>query len=158
MDWLQHISTFITGAGLLLSSFVSHPHHFKQTVVTPTPSITEAQTQSSMPSTSTYTASKTFSYQGYSITMNINVPKNGGKVTGSISGDCTGSIYGTYDGQDNGMVRGHADGTCQAFFLQIPGTVNFHGTVDKVNKTADLTVAVKVKSIEKSQNITFSFN
>ena len=105
-----------------------------------------------------YTASRAVNYQGYNVSMYAAVPKNGGTITGKISGDCNGKVTGHYDGKDNGVITGNVYGSCQLMFLQIPGSASFTGTVSKTNNNAPLNVTVKIDTFEKTEPVTVSFN
>ena len=90
--------------------------------------------------------------------MSAAIPKEGGNVTGTISGDCSGTITGKYDGKDNGTISGKSQMNCSLAIIQIPGTVTFNGTVNKTAKNAQLLVMLDVSSFKKSQQVTLNFN
>lgn len=67
------------------------------------------------------------SYSGQSVKYSINIPKNGGDITGSISGVCTGDITGTYDGIEGGKVSGEANPSCGIAFLRQTFNISYDG-------------------------------
>ena len=73
-----------------------------------------------------------YEYKGYSVSITLNVPLEGGAVNGTISGACDGSITGNNNG---GAISGSMSGTCDPFFVKIPAGAEFTGTVNKGAKT-----------------------
>ncbi len=73
-----------------------------------------------------------YEYKGYSVNITLNVPLNGGAVNGTVSGTCDGSIKGNNNG---GAITGSMSGTCDPFFVKIPASAEFTGTVNKSAKT-----------------------
>lgn len=58
-------------------------------------------------------ASVQYSYRGKSATVEISMPENGGKLTGSIKGLCNGTIEGIYQ-KENSTITGVISGECSA--------------------------------------------
>lgn len=54
-----------------------------------------------------------YSYSGYTLKYALNIPKDGGAVTGSFSGVCEGPITGNFDGKEGGKVVGQAQANCR---------------------------------------------
>lgn len=80
------------------------------------------------------TATGTYEYKGYSVNITMNIPLEGGNVTGSVSGTCEGSIRGA-----NGSgVSGKFSGTCDPFFVKIPASGDWSGSVNKAGKTVPI--------------------
>lgn len=81
------------------------------------------------------TATGTYNYKDYSVTVVANIPLEGGSVTGSVSGTCDGKVKATFSGQNNGVISGSMAGACSPFFVNIPASAEFSGTVNKDAKT-----------------------
>ena len=60
------------------------------------------------------TAKGSFSYKDYSSDVTLDIPLEGGEVTGSFSGDCSGRIRGSFTGGSDGKISGKAFGNLQA--------------------------------------------
>lgn len=81
------------------------------------------------------TATGVYNYQDYSVTVTANIPLEGGAVTGSVSGTCEGKVKATFNGQNNGVISGKLIGGCSPFFVSVPASADFSGTVNKDSKT-----------------------
>lgn len=79
-------------------------------------------------------ATGVYTYKDYSVTITMNIPLAGGNVTGSLSGTCEGSVKGTYNGKQGGVITGKMTGVCAPFFVNIPASADFTGTVNKTSK------------------------
>lgn len=86
----------------------------------------------------TVTAAGTYPYKDYAVTVTMNIPLAGGTVTGTVSGTCEGKVSGTYNGQPNGAISGNLNGVCAPFFVNIPASAGFSGTVNKTGKTVPI--------------------
>lgn len=84
------------------------------------------------------TATGPYSYKDSSVNMILKIPLEGGKVEGSVSGDCGGKVTGTYDGNNNGGISGKFAGTCSVFFVNVPASATFGGVVNKDSKTVPI--------------------
>ncbi len=84
------------------------------------------------------TATGTYSYKDYPITLTLNIPLEGGNVTGSMTGTCDGRVKGTFSGKPNGVISGKVTGTCDPFFVKIPASADFNGTVNKTGKVVPI--------------------
>lgn len=80
-------------------------------------------------------ASGPYTYSGHSVAIVMNIPLDGGGVTGTVTGDCTGNVKGTYDGKDNGVISGSLTGYCTIAIVPVPAKAAFQGTVNKTGKT-----------------------
>lgn len=58
------------------------------------------------------TRSGEYSYSGQTLKYTVNIPKDGGKVTGHFNGVCSGPIGGFYGGGLSKTVQGRASATC----------------------------------------------
>lgn len=88
--------------------------------------------ESAEPEEGTVTAVGTYEYKGYSVNITLNVPLQGGAVNGTVSGTCEGPIKGNYAG---GAITGAMSGVCAPFFVNIPASAEFTGSVNKSAKT-----------------------
>jgi hypothetical protein len=148
MDIFSHFSNLIAAAGLFASSLIGgHPHAIANSEIKPTVTINKDS------SASIYTAVGNVSYQGHQVAATINIPKEGGNISGKITGDCDGTITGTYDGKDNGVISGQGNSNCTLLFVQIPVTGTFTGTVNKEKSKANLTVKAKAASFDGTKEI-----
>ncbi len=84
------------------------------------------------PEAGTVTAVGAYEYKGYEVTIRLNVPLNGGAVNGTVSGTCEGPIKGNNAG---GTITGNMSGVCAPFFVNIPASAEFHGSINKSGKT-----------------------
>lgn len=80
-------------------------------------------------------ATGVYEWKGYEVTITANIPLAGGAVTGVVSGTCEGKVNGTYNGQPGGAISGKMTGACAPFFVNIPASADFSGTVNKSAKT-----------------------
>ena len=164
MDIFQNLGNILATAGLLLTSLfnsstvVHHKaihaqHSVTQTVVTPQSTMHKSKGATQSASLSYYTASRSIEYQHHTIDIMVNIPKDGGQVTGTVSGDCNGNITGQYDGKEGGSINGQVGIYCKLLFIQIPGTATFSGTVSKANSLAELYVTIESGIYQGSQNV-----
>lgn len=84
------------------------------------------------------TAVGTYTYKDYPVTITMNIPLDGGDVTGTVSGTCDGRVKGTFSGKNNGVISGRLSGACSPFFVNIPSSADFSGTVNKTGKTVPI--------------------
>lgn len=99
----------------------------------------------------------TFSAKGYGVTITMNVPLEGGAVSGSFSGDCQGKVSGTYNGHDNGIISGKAYGSCNPFSLPVPASATFTGNVNKSGETIDISGQGSAAGFSGSGSLTLTF-
>lgn len=83
-------------------------------------------------------ATGTYEYKGYAVTVTMNIPLEGGNVTGTVSGTCDGTVKASFDGQSNGTISGSLHGACSPFFINIPASADFSGTVKKTAKSVPI--------------------
>lgn len=81
------------------------------------------------------TATGVYNFKDYSVTITANIPLEGGAVTGSVAGSCQGKVKATFNGENNGAISGTMTGTCDPFFVNIPASAQFSGTVNKDSQT-----------------------
>lgn len=84
-------------------------------------------------------ATGVYEFKGNSVTITMNIPLAGGNVTGTVSGTCEGSVKGTYNGKQGGAISGKMSGVCAPFFVNIPASADFSGTVNKTGKSVPIT-------------------
>ena len=63
--------------------------------------------------------------EGQTVNFKMDIPVNGGEITGSASGFCSGSMKGAFDIRTN-YIHGEMDGKC----IGIPATGTFKGEID----------------------------
>lgn len=106
----------------------------------------------------TVAATGVYTYKDYSATLTLHIPLEGGTVTGDISGVCDGRVTGgSFSGQDNGVISGSLSGSCDPFFVNIPASGSFSGTVNKENKVVPLTVTGTGGGISKTDSMSLSY-
>jgi len=103
------------------------------------------------------TATGIYSFKGYSVNMTLNIPLEGGAVTGSVSGTCDGKIKGTFDGKNNGAISGKMSGTCDPFFVNIPASATFGGIVNKDGKVVPISFDGKATGYSHSGSMSLSY-
>ena len=103
------------------------------------------------------TATGGLSENGYSASIALTFPLEGGNVTGSVSGDCSGKVEGTYSGGDGGSISGKIFGSCSPFFLPIPAKGTFSGTVNQESKTVPITGSGSAAGFSGSRSITLTY-
>ncbi len=77
-------------------------------------------------------ATGVYTYKDFSANVSIKIPLAGGDVSGVVSGTCDGQVTGTYAG---GAITGSMALACSPFFVNIPASAEFSGTVNKAGKT-----------------------
>lgn len=102
-------------------------------------------------------ASGVYTYKGYDVTITFNVPLAGGTVTGSVSGTCEGTVKGTFGGQNGGAISGRMSGVCAPFFVNIPSSAEFSGTVNKTGKTVPISFTGKGGGITHEGSMTLVY-
>lgn len=103
----------------------------------PKTSTTTSPTTAAVPN-SIITASGGYSYAGQNLTYTFAFPRDGGDVTGSVSGVCSGPVSGKYDGGDGGNVSGQIPVTCQMGFIKQSYQLNYNGKVYLKDKRVDI--------------------
>lgn len=104
------------------------------------------------------TINKTVDAMGKEVAIHLQMPENGGVITGMISGDCQGTIDGTYSGPSQYTLQGKGDVTCTIGFLSLPATVGFNGIVQPANQTATIHYTITSGSnFSKAGDVTVSY-
>lgn len=116
-----------------------------------------AEEEATEPEEGTVTAVGTYEYKGYAVTVTANIPLAGGAVTGTVSGTCEGSFKGTYNGQQNGVISSSMAGVCAPFFVNIPASADFTGTVNKTGKTVPLSFNGRGGGITHDGSMTLTY-
>lgn len=112
-------------------------------ILTPTP----------IPDPGMLVARTRYSYNGYSVAVDLKIPKNGGKITGVIDGDCQGKIEGVYEGLVSGALRGKGKPTCTVLFMVLEPEVSFSGTISEKDKTGDLEITAEFEGKKKTETV-----
>lgn len=102
-------------------------------------------------------ATGSYEYKGYPITVTANIPLAGGAVSGTVSGTCEGQLKGTYNGQPNGAFTGNLTGACSPFFINIPASAEFTGSVNKTGKTAPIMFTGRGGGISHQGSMTLTY-
>lgn len=103
------------------------------------------------------TATGTYTYKDFSVTVNAAVPLEGGAVSGTVSGSCDGVIKGTFDGQDGGVISGTMNGVCNPFFVNIPASATFRGSMNKSAKTIPFTFEGQGAGFTHKDSLTLTY-
>lgn len=121
---------------------------------TPTPSPTPNPLSTSTPEpTATSTPSNKeyvhgfgeMSIDGYSVKLEMDIPVDGGKVTGTLAGSCTGTLEGSF-AANTSSVLGTFKGVCQQF----TAAGMFEGEIDLTEKVGHGTYEGKVFIFSRS--------
>ncbi len=102
-------------------------------------------------------ATGVYNYNSHSITVTATIPLGGGAVTGSFSGTCEGTLNGNYNGQPNGAITGTMAGACSPFFVNIPASAVFSGTVNKTGKTVPMSFNGQGGGMKHEGSMTLSY-
>lgn len=103
------------------------------------------------------TATGTYTYQDYSVTLVLHIPLEGGAVTGTISGACDGTAKGTYNGQDNGAITGTISGACDPFFVKVPASATYNGVVNKGTKAVPISFTGQGAGVTHDGSMSLSY-
>lgn len=80
-------------------------------------------------------ATGSYTYKGNTVGVTMNIPLDGGAVTGFASDTCEGRVTGDYG---RGAINGSMAGACSPFFVSIPASATFTGTLNKATKTVSI--------------------
>jgi hypothetical protein len=109
------------------------------------------------PQEGTVIATGTYELKGNAVTITANIPLSGGDVTGTVSGTCDGMIKGTFSGQPNGAISGTMKGACAPFFINIPSSADFNGTVNKTAKTVPFSFTGRGGGLTHEDSMSLSY-
>lgn len=84
----------------------------------------------------TVTATGVYEHKGYPVAISMTFPLAGGSVSGVVSDTCDGKVSGNFSG---GAISGSMAGVCSPFFVNIPSSATYSGTVNKSAKTVSIT-------------------
>ncbi len=142
----------ITGGAIVSSVLLLTPQHASRPALRllPTPSVV---------SNHAITIDKTITAMGKNVTVLLTMPKEGGTIDGSISGDCQGIIDGTYSGQTENTFNGRGQVTCSFGFLSLPADAAFNGILHPGQKTAAIHYVITSGSnFSKTGDITVGYS
>src|SRR5438128_2620490 len=110
----------IVAGGAIVSSVLPLTSHSARLIphVLPTPTVVSKHT---------ITIDKTINAMGKNVTILLTLPKDGGTIDGTISGDCQGTIDGTYTGKSGYTFDGKGQVNCTFGFLSLPADATFNG-------------------------------
>lgn len=103
------------------------------------------------------TRSGVLTYSGQSVNYTINVPKDGGQFTGSVSGVCQGSLTGNYDGGEGGKINGQLNPSCGIAFVRQTFNINFDGKLYLKQGKIDLNWEGNIPSTPGKGSFTYNF-
>lgn len=149
LDFLQVVVTSVTSLFLLVSSPFAGNLNIVSISPTPTPIILEKNI---------IKASGTYSYQGYSVNIFLEFPRNGGTIKGNFDGDCTGEINGNYNSGENGNLTGKAKGECEIAIFKINAEANLQGKVLLSEKKVELNLEGKTGEFVHNASVTLIFD
>ncbi len=109
------------------------------------------------PEEGTVVATGVYEFKGNSVTITANIPLGGGAVTGTVSGTCDGIVKGTFSGQNNGAISGTMNGACAPFFINIPSSAEFSGTVNKTGKTVPFSFTGRGGGFSKNDSMSLKY-
>lgn len=98
----------------------------------------------------------TISLYGKTILISLLIPKQGGNVTGSISGACSGDVTGIYSGGDFGSLQAKSHVSCPVFFTTITGEATFTGEANVPSQTLQGTYTATAQGKTSNGPITFT--
>ncbi len=102
-------------------------------------------------------ATGTYTYKGNDVHITMNIPLEGGAVTGTVSGTCEGKVTANFSGQNNGVISGSLSGVCAPFFINIPSSADFSGTVNKTGKTVPISFSGRGGGLTHDGSMTLSY-
>jgi|SRR3989338_1896631 len=142
---LLGIKSFIAGVTTILVSTVS-----VASMPTPTPMPTPHPVGEGQ-----IIRSGEYSYQGYTLKYTVNLPKEGGAITGNFSGVCEGPISGEYDGKE--IINGEAQATCKVAFLSYNLKAKYSGKLYLNEGRADINWEGEIPYTENKGNFSVNF-
>lgn len=152
MDFFGNLSSMIASvmtAVVGLASSVVPGISTLQATPTPTPSVVIQENM--------VIRSGEISYSGQSVKYSINIPKNGGEVTGSVTGICEGNIKGTYDGVEGGKISGTASPSCGVAFVRQTFNISYEGQLYLSQGRANLNWEGNIPSTSGKGSYIFNF-
>lgn len=154
MDFLGNISKIVASVVATVTTMASSiVPGINQPLITPPPvNNPETVIQQNM-----VVRSGVITYSEQSVKYIINIPKNGGDVTGSVSGICNGSITGTYDGGEGGNISGTANPSCGVAFIRQTFNISYNGQLYLKQGKADLNWEGDIPSTPGKGSYTFNF-
>jgi hypothetical protein len=117
----------------------------------------KSQNQFSNQKETPVTATGSFTYKTYSVTVSMTFPMEGGFVSGTVDGDCKGKVSGTYKGGSFGPISGTIYGSCSPFFVPIPAKATFEGAVNQENNTVPINGTGGAAGFSGSGSITLTY-
>ena len=105
----------------------------------------------------TVTATGVYTFKDYDVNVTAHIPLGGGAVTGTVSGACDGKVTGSYDGKQNGVMAGKLTGSCDPFFVKIPASADYSGTVNKTGKSVPFSFNGRGAGITHQSSMTLTF-
>lgn len=98
-----------------------------------------------------------YEYKGHSISLTMDIPLQGGAVTGVVTGECNGKVNGTYDGKDQGVISGTITGYCNLAIVPVPAKATFQGMVNKESKSVPISFDGSAAGFTHTGSLTLSY-
>lgn len=103
------------------------------------PSITPIPVASNSTTTyQSYTIQGSYEYLNQQVNYSIKIPKNGGDITGKVTGICEGLVTGTYLQGRTPQVEGTVNAKCRMAFISQQASAKFSGKINDGEKKAYL--------------------
>lgn len=123
------IVAFVSSLLPLSTTHAPQKHMHVSPTATPTatmtPSPTKTQATPAALENNIITAKSTITASGKTIHLSMQYDKNGGEITGAITGDCKGSVAGNFNADKT--LAGSAKATCSLGFVALPVQISFAG-------------------------------
>jgi hypothetical protein len=103
------------------------------------------------------TATGSFSVKSYGVTLALTFPLEGGAVTGNVSGNCSGNVTGNYEGEETGVISGKVFGSCDPFFVPVPGKATFSGNVNQQSSIVSISGSGSAAGFSGSGSMTLNY-
>lgn len=104
-------------------------------------------------------ATKTIDIMGKQLLLSVDIAKEKGPITGSISGDCRGILTGTNSGTPDYTLDGKGNVTCPLGVITINAVMTFTGKLHPDQKNADINYTITAQNgMTKSGSVTVSYS
>lgn len=98
-----------------------------------------------------------YSYSGYTLKYVLNIPKNGGEISGAFSGVCEGPINGSFAGGGGGNVSGDAEANCKVAIFSYKLKANYTGKLYLNEGKVDINWTGEIPYTANSGSLTINF-
>lgn len=149
------MSDFLTGLTIAIATFfTSLTNPQSSPSPSPLPSI------SPIPVSIQETIERTGGYASPlgSISYKLNIPKNGGVLSGEVEGVCNGPIKGYFEGGNDGKINGNSKVICKVGLLSQDLDILFSGKTNLSEGKADLDWSGQIPFTKNSGSFTLYFD